>query len=44
MIISPLVALMKDQTNLFKGISTDYVSDKYATDEETQRRVLHGQL
>ena len=33
-IVSPLVALMKDQTSSFtaKGISACYVSDKYATD------------
>ena len=46
MIISPLVALMKDQTSLFttKGISAAYVSDKYTTDKDTRRGVLRGQF
>ena len=40
MIVSPLIALMKDQASMFtgKGISAGYVSHK------TRRRVIHGEF
>ena len=46
MIVSPLVALMKDQTSSLtaRGISAAYVSDKYATTKETRLKVLQGRF
>jgi superfamily II DNA helicase RecQ len=43
MIVSPSIALMKDQASMFteKGISAGYASDKESTDKETRRKVLH---
>ena len=46
MIVSPLIALMKDQSASFtrKGISAGYVSDKESTDRETRRKILRGEF
>ena len=45
MIVSPLVALMKDQASAFteKGVSAGYISDKESIDKETRRKVLYGE-
>ena len=42
MVVSPLIALMKDQSLSFthKGITAGYVSDKESTDRETRRKIL----
>ena len=42
MVVSPLTALMKDQSASFthRGISAGYVSDKESTDSETRRKIL----
>ena len=39
MVVSPLIALMKDQSSSFtrRGITAEYVSDKETTDKETKR-------
>lgn len=46
MVVSPLIALMKDQSALFtrKGISAGYVSDRESTDRETRRKILRGEF
>ena len=46
MVVSPLIALMKDQSMSFtrKGITTGYVSDRESTDRETRRKVLRGEF
>lgn len=45
LIVSPLIALMKDQSVSFtrKGISAGYVSDKETTDRDTKKKILRGQ-
>ena len=45
MIVSPLIALMKDQSTSFtsKGISAAYVSDKESTDRDTKRKIIKGE-
>ena len=45
MIVSPLIALMKDQSTSFtaKGICAAYVSDKESTNKETRRKVVKGE-
>ena len=45
LIVSPLIALMKDQSVLFaqKGIPAAFVSDKETTDKETRRRIRRGE-
>lgn len=45
MIVSPLIALMKDQSSSFteKGIVSGYVSDKESTDKETKRKIVKGE-
>lgn len=45
MVVSPLIALMKDQSISFtaKGISAAYVSDKESTDKETRRKIVKGE-
>ena len=45
MVVSPLIALMKDQCTSFaqKGITAGHVSDKEATDRETRRRIQRGE-
>ena len=45
LIVSPLIALMKDQSVLFaqKGITAAFVSDKETTDKETRRRIRRGE-
>ena len=42
MIVSPLIALMKDQSTSFtsKCISAAYISDKESTDRETKCKLL----
>ena len=43
--VSPLVALMKDQSNVFtqKDISAAFVSDKETIDKECKRRIRKGE-
>ena len=45
MVVSPLVALMNDQSASFavKGISAGYVSDKESTGKEARRKILKGE-
>jgi ATP-dependent DNA helicase RecQ len=45
MIVSPLIALMKDQSTSFtaKGISATYISDKEATNKGTKRKIVKGE-
>ena len=45
MVVSPLIALMKDQSSSFtrRGITAGYVSDKETTDKETKRKILRGE-
>ena len=45
MVVSPLIALMKDQSSSFteKGIVAEYVSDKESTDKETRRKIYKGE-
>lgn len=46
MVVSPLIALMKDQSMSFtsKGITAGYVSDKESTNKETRRKILRGEF
>lgn len=45
LVVSPLIALMKDQSILFaqKGITAAFVSDKETTEKETRRRIRRGE-
>ena len=45
MIVSPLIALMKDQSSSFteRGIVSGYVSDKGSTDKETKWKIIKGE-
>ena len=46
LIVSPLIALMKDQSSFFtqKGISAGFVGDKVSTDKECKRRIRKGEF
>ena len=45
MVVSPLIALMKDQASSFtkRGIPAAYVSGKDATDKDTRRKFIRGE-
>ena len=45
MIVSPLIALMKDQSTSFtaKDITATYVSDKESTNKETRCKIVKGE-
>lgn len=46
LVVSPLIALMKDQASSFteKDIPAAYVSDRDSTDRETRRKIIHGEF
>lgn len=46
LVVSPLIALMKDQASFFtqKGISACFVSDNESTDKECKRNIHKGEF